>query len=69
MRMALFAASLLLGTVTIQDPASRPNDKIAVGVTAPEFTLNDHEGKGTAVGGRSAEWQIIAFYPKAATPG
>ena len=43
----------------------------AVGAPAPTFRLNDHEGRMTAIGGARSDgkWTVIAFYPKAATPG
>lgn len=41
------------------------------GAAAPEFRLNDHTGK--AVRGsdiaKSGAWTVLAFYPKAMTPG
>lgn len=42
-----------------------------VGQPAPTLRLNDHTGKLAAVGGvqKDGAWTVIAFYPKAATPG
>ena len=41
------------------------------GARAPRFRLNDHNGNRTAVGGESEgdRWTVLAFYPKALTPG
>jgi peroxiredoxin Q/BCP len=40
-----------------------------VGDAAPVFRLNDHEGQVATVGGANPKWTIVAFYPKALTPG
>ncbi len=42
-----------------------------VGAPAPTFRLNDHEGRMTGIGGTRSDgkWTVVAFYPKAATPG
>ncbi|MEZ6016680.1 MAG: hypothetical protein R3F49_16300 [Planctomycetota bacterium] len=40
-----------------------------VGAAAQPFRLNDHNGKIAAVGGAAERWSILAFFPKAATPG
>ncbi|MCA8971214.1 MAG: hypothetical protein KDC95_15590 [Planctomycetes bacterium] len=47
--------------------SARPG--IAVGDVAPAFRLNDHEGKLVSVGGKTANWTVLAFYPKALTGG
>jgi hypothetical protein len=40
-----------------------------VGKPAPEFRLNTHEGVSASIGGKSETWTVVAFFPKAATPG
>lgn len=41
-----------------------------VGEAAPGFRLNDESGKAVQLGaGSKAGWTVLAFYPKAATPG
>jgi peroxiredoxin Q/BCP len=41
-----------------------------VGKPAPAFRLNDHTGKAVDVGGpATTSWTVLAFYPKAMTPG
>jgi len=64
-----------LGSVGAQEP-SPPVEKTApappeVGQPAPSFRLNDQDGKGVAIGGAAEDghWTVLAFYPKAATPG
>ena len=41
------------------------------GQPAPTFRLNDHNGNATSVGGprEDGRWTVLAFYPKALTPG
>ncbi|MCR9245063.1 MAG: hypothetical protein NXI31_08520 [bacterium] len=50
-------------------PAKKPAPAIAVGKPAPAFRLNDDGGRLTKVGGKTANWTVLAFYPKASTPG
>ena len=41
-----------------------------VGQAAPTFRLNDQEGRKVSVGANEdGLWTVLAFYPKAATPG
>ena len=57
---------------TAKDTAQAAARKVpTLGKKAPRFKLNDHEGKIVRVGGRSRSksWTVIAFYPKAGTPG
>ena len=73
--LAFLLALLPVGfTVLPQDPkpvaqeTARPASP-EVGKPAPVFRLNDHDGSAVAVGGKAEHWTVIAFYPKAATPG
>ena len=44
--------------------------KAEVGSMAPDFTLKDHEGKDVALSSfRGSKVVVVAFYPKAFTPG
>jgi len=36
---------------------------------APTFRLNDHEAELVAIGGPQKHWTVLAFFPKAMTPG
>ena len=74
----LAATLLLLPFTAPQSPAQvRTQGKqtkpsavtTVVGKPAPAFRLNDHLGKMVKVGGESKNWTVIAFYPKAMTPG
>lgn len=40
-----------------------------VGKAAPTFRLNDQAGQAVSVGGKAEQWTVVAFYPKAMTPG
>ena len=59
------------------EPAARTQDpkpaaekgELKLGEAAPVFRLNDQDGHAVAVGGKSDHWTVLAFYPKAATPG
>ena len=68
MKTPLLAIGLALALAP-QDPAPKPPARPDVGQAAPAFRLNDHRGRLVAVGGESKTWTVLAFYPKAATPG
>ena len=40
-----------------------------IGKAAPEFRLNTHTGEAVTIGGEAESWTVVAFFPKAATPG
>lgn len=68
MRRCAVLLPLLLALPTLsptpQDPAVAK-----VGKPAPAFRVNDHTGKAVRFGGKSKTWTVLAFYPKAGTPG
>jgi hypothetical protein len=68
--LALPSLSLLGGRGS-EDPAADEAPVPAVGEPAPAFRLNDHTGSSAAVGGEreDGKWTVVAFYPKAMTPG
>lgn len=70
---AVVLSSLVLTALVFaplaQDPAKRPVEGPQVGKPAPAFRLNDHTGAAVRVGRKSETWTVLAFYPKAATPG
>ncbi len=43
--------------------------KLQPGTQAPDFTLQDAQGRGTALADYRGKNVIVYFYPKAATPG
>ena len=63
---AAFMASLL-APQTFQTDTKPPLPE--VGKPAPAIRLNDHEGNLVSVGGEDEFWHVLAFYPKAMTPG
>ena len=70
MRVSFLAlAAALVAAVAPQETESGPALP-KVGKPAPSFRLNDHTGKAVRVGGRDENgWTVLAFFPKAATPG
>ncbi|NOT28880.1 MAG: hypothetical protein HOP15_00365 [Planctomycetes bacterium] len=69
MRTLLLAPLLVLLTTGIQDTTKPAPKKPEVGKPAPALRLNDQGGKIVALGGKRASWTVLAFFPKAATPG
>lgn len=68
MRVPVLALALAAGTLLYQDDAQR-SVAPEVGKPAPAFRLNDHAGKAVTVGPKEGRWTVLAFFPKAATPG
>lgn len=68
-KTTLLACAAALAALFAQDAPQKGPRLPEVGKPAPSFRLNDHEGKAAAVGGESESWTVLAFYPKAATPG
>ena len=71
MKTQAVALGLALATlVPHQDTAEKPTLP-TIGQPAPVFRLNNHLGRATTVGPREEEatWTVLAFFPKAATPG
>jgi peroxiredoxin Q/BCP len=42
---------------------------IDAGGPAPDFTLNDQDGKPVSLADQRGRWTLVYFYPKADTPG
>jgi peroxiredoxin Q/BCP len=49
--------------------ASNAVNKIEVGLTAPDFTLNDQKNKSQTLSKMRGKWLVLYFYPKDETPG
>ena len=67
-----FAAATLVAFLSgpLQQGQQQRGPKVPqVGDRLPAFRLNDHEGNAVKIGGKSKGWTIVAFYPKALTPG
>ena len=71
MKLTLFSALCLSAVVLFpQDPVPEDERPVPeVGQAAPAIRLNDHAGNATAVGGEAEHWSVLAFYPRAMTPG
>jgi hypothetical protein len=79
MRTPLFATLLCCLALPAQQPTPTPTPPApapappgaTVGQPAPAFRLNDQTGALVSVGGedKDGDWTVLAFYPKAATPG
>ena len=68
MKLATLAlAAIALFGVQVGSDAPAPVAEI--GKSIPTFRLNDHTGQIQTIGGKSELWTVIAFYPKALTPG
>lgn len=64
----LLLAALPCATL-MQSVQEDPKPRAVVGAMADTFRLNDHAGKLAAIGGEAERWTVLAFFPKAATPG
>ena len=68
MKFLLIAACMLV-MVGLAATAGE-DDRPKVGDPAPSFRLNDHEGRALSLAKVSKDaWVVLAFYPKADTPG
>ena len=66
--LALVVSGVLFPSLQ-QSEAEQPTMP-EVGKPAPTFSLNDQEGRKVSVGpNEDGLWTVLAFYPKAATPG
>ena len=68
MKTLLIAPLLALAALGLQDSPAE-SKKPEVGKPAPTLRLNDHTGQIVEVGGKRENWTVVAFFPKAATPG
>ncbi len=66
MRILAVCLAALAATLPFQEEGPKLPE---VGKPAPAFRLNTHEGTLAGVGGAHELWTVVAFYPKAATPG
>jgi hypothetical protein len=69
MKAPFLVAALALLATTLQEDEARKPRRPAVGEMAPTLRLNDHTGNIVALGGEQDRWTVLAFFPKAATPG
>ena len=69
--MKVLALVALIGLLTVspQDAPKTAAKRPEVGKVAPALRLNDHHGNIVELGGKRTNWTVLAFFPKAATPG
>ena len=53
----------------VQDPSPKKPMMPRTDVAAPTLRLNDQAGRIVELGGKRENWTVLAFFPKAATPG
>lgn len=65
-----FLVLLTLGLPgALQEAPRKAAQKPEVGKPVPALRLNDHHGNIVELGGAREHWTVLAFFPKAATPG
>jgi len=68
MRFSLLLPALALLALA-QDSHPKNPEKPRIGAPAPHLRLNDHRGDIVELGVERESWTVLAFFPKAATPG
>lgn len=69
MKLIQLVIALAAAAIFVQDADEEHPKGPQIGEPAPVFRLNNHEGRAVAIGGASKTWTVVAFFPKAATPG
>jgi len=69
MKLTHLALALVAAALITQDDGTDESPVAQVGEALPAFRLNDQDGKAVAIGGESELWTVVAFFPKAMTPG
>jgi hypothetical protein len=69
MRALLLLPFLAFLSASLRAVTQTPPKKPEVGKPAPALRLNDHRGNIAELGGKRERWAVLAFFPKAATPG
>src|SRR5262245_11328099 len=69
MKVPALVALLGLLPLLFQDGAKSAAKLPAVGQPAPAIRLNDQTGTIQTLGGKTKNWSVLAFYPKAMTSG
>jgi cytochrome oxidase Cu insertion factor (SCO1/SenC/PrrC family) len=69
-QLAVAAAAVLCAAVAISFAQDDHAKALDVGGTAPDFRLNDQDGKAARLQDlHDGHWVVVAFFPKALTPG
>lgn len=72
MRIRIPAAALAVAAAAVLGGLAMAEERkgIGAGSAAPEFRLNDHTGKAVRLADfRERKWVVLAWFPKAMTPG
>jgi peroxiredoxin Q/BCP len=70
MLIVAVAVIAVIGIVALYCFTARAGDKVpAVGSAAPDFTLNNQEGKAISLHEFKGKWVVLYFYPKDMTTG
>jgi len=65
---AALVAALALGGAAMAEEGTKAGAE--VGAAAPDFRLNDHAGRAVRLSDfKGKNWVVLAFFPKAMTPG
>ena len=69
MKLTSLALALTFALAAVQSTDDTAPHPLQVGDPAPLLRLNDEHGDALALGGERETWTVLAFYPKALTPG
>jgi len=64
-----FVVAAILAIASVVGFSSLANNAPAIGVAAPDFTLNSQEGKSVSLHDFKGKWVVLYFYPKDFTTG
>lgn len=69
MKLLSIATVLAVFAANFQESPKQAMKSPEIGKPAPAVRLNDHRGNIVELGGKRTNWTVLAFFPKAATPG
>jgi peroxiredoxin Q/BCP len=67
--LVILVAALIVWFGVFRANANLPEPVAAEGQSAPDFTLQDQEGKPVTLSEQRGKWVVLYFYPKDDTPG
>lgn len=68
-RLSAFLAAALLAVTAAMAPSQAAADSPKAGQMAPDFRLQDQNGKWVSLKEHRGKWVVLYFYPKDNTPG
>jgi peroxiredoxin Q/BCP len=69
LKLVLYITVLVLAIVGYRSYAAAASDSLQVGDAAPNFSLNDAQGKTHQLADYADQYLVLYFYPKDDTPG